>query len=50
MVALADGSSVLAGFRDVMPWQKRIVERWRVELTSAAGGADERAKHATTRR
>ena len=27
--ALAEGATALAGFRDVMPWQKRMVERWR---------------------
>lgn len=30
--ALAEGAAALAGFRDVMPWQRRIVERWRAEL------------------
>ena len=33
--ALAEGAAALSGFRDVMPWQRRIVERWRAQLAVA---------------
>ena len=33
--ALAEGASALVRFRDAMPWQKRIAERWRAELAAA---------------
>jgi tetratricopeptide (TPR) repeat protein len=38
--ALVEGGSALAGFRDVMPWQERIVERWRAELAAASRQAN----------
>ena len=28
-------AAALSGFRDVMPWQRRIVERWRAQLAVA---------------
>ena len=32
--ALAEASKKLATYRDAMPWQKRIAERWRAELAN----------------